>query len=155
MLAIIEDTRQKAEKHVNKHQYWDSADVKYIRCALPFGDYAPVPKVVVDTKQDVYEICINLCAGTVSERMRFINEIKKTNNHGSCIIFLIEDRRFKTISDLYGKQINCHNGRTIPGDQLATAMHTMSGRYGCEFMFCDPRESGQKIIELLESKNGE
>ena len=154
MVWITEDTRQKADKHKGKHKYWDGIGVTYIRCALPFGDYAPVPKVAVDTKQDIYEIGINMC-GNGKEKHRFAAECKKAKDCGCKLIFLIEDKNFTNINDLYGKQIHLHNGMTIPGDQLATAMHTMSGRYGCEFMFCDPRESGKRIIELLESKNGE
>lgn len=151
MLAIIEDTKQKINKHRNKHKYWDAAGIRYIRCALPFGDYALAPARVVDTKQDIHEICINLCAGAYDERQRFINEIKKANDGGSYIIFLIEDKRFSCISDLYGKQIHCHNGRTISGDQLATSMNSVSDHYGCEFIFCDPKESGKRILELLEA----
>lgn len=154
MLAIIEDTRQKADKHEAKHQFWAEVGVGYIRSALAFGDYAPVPKVAVDTKQDIYEIGMNMC-GNSKEKHRFAAECKKAKDCGCKLIFLIEDKNFTEINDLYGKQIHLHNGMTIPGDQLATAMHTMSGRYGCEFMFCDPRESGKRIIELLESKNGE
>lgn len=152
MVGITEDTRQKADKHQGKHRYWDDIGVTYIRCALPFGDYAPVPKVAVDTKQDITEIGMNMC-GNGKEKHRFAAECKKAKDFGCRLVFLIEDRRFKDIGDLYGKQIHLHNGMTIPGDQLATAMHTMSGRYGCQFVFCDPKESGQKIIELLESNN--
>lgn len=154
MLSIIEDTRQKTDKHKSKHQYWSEVGVGYVRSALPFGDYAPVPPVAVDTKQDIYEIGMNMC-GNAKEKHRFANECKEAQEHGCKLIFIIEDKRFADVNDLYGKQIHLHNGMTIPGDQLATAMHTMSGRYGCKFMFCDPKESGQKIIELLESKNGE
>lgn len=154
MLAIIEDTRQKADKHEAKHQFWAEIGVGYMRSALAFGDYIKAPAVAVDTKQDIYEIGMNMC-GNSKEKHRFAAECKKAKDFGCKLIFLIEDRNFTEISDLYGKQIHLHNGMTIPGDQLATAMHTMSGRYGCEFMFCDPRQSGQKIIELLESKNGE
>ena len=154
MLAIIEDTRQKADKHEAKHQFWAEIGVGYMRSALAFGDYIKAPTVAVDTKQDIYEIGMNMC-GNSKEKHRFAAECKKAKDCGCKLIFLIEDRNFTEISDLYGKQIHLHNGMTVPGDQLATAMHTMSGRYGCEFMFCDPRESGRKIIELLESKNGE
>ena len=154
MLSIIEDTRQKTDKHKSKHQYWSEVGAGYVRSALPFGDYAPVPPVAVDTKQDIYEIGMNMC-GNAKEKHRFANECKEAQEHGCKLIFIIEDKRFADVNDLYGKQIHLHNGMTIPGDQLATAMHTMSGRYGCKFMFCDPKESGQKIIELLESKNGE
>ena len=152
MVAIIEDTRQKADKHKRKHNYWADVGVTYIRSALAFGDYIKAPTIAVDTKQDIYEIGINMC-GSGKEKHRFAEECKKAKDIGCKLVFLIEDKRFTNIGDLYGKQIHLHNGMTIPGDQLATAMRTMSGRYGCEFMFCDPKESGRKIIELLESSN--
>lgn len=154
MLAIIEDTRQKADKHEAKHNFWADVGVNYMRSALAFGDYIKAPEVAVDTKQDICEIGMNMC-GNAKEKHRFAAECKKAQEFGCKLYFLIEDKRFTEIGDLYGKQIHLHNGMTVPGDQLATAMHTMSGRYGCEFMFCDPNESGRKIIELLESKNGE
>lgn len=154
MLAIIEDSRQKQGKHQKKHQFWSDVGIPYMRSALAYGDYIKAPEVAVDTKQDITEICGNMC-GDGREKHRFAAECNKAKEFGTKLFFLIEDKRFKTIDDLYGKQIHLHNGMTVPGDQLATAMHTMSGRYGCEFVFCDPNESGRKIIELLESKNGE
>lgn len=153
MLAIIEDTRQKADKHEKKHQFWSEVGVNYMRSALAYGDYIKAPEVAVDTKQDITEIGMNMC-GNAKEKHRFAAECRNARDFGTKLIFLIEDKRFKDISDLYGKQIHLHNGMTIPGDQLATAMHTMSGRYGCEFVFCDPNESGRVIIQLLEANDG-
>lgn len=149
MLTVIEDTRQKQDKHQAKHDYWDENGVAYIRCALPFGDYAPPPKVAIDTKQDIYEIGMNMC-GNGKEKHRFANECKKARDAGCKLIFLIEDGHYKEIGDLYGKKIRLHNGMIIPGDQLAMAMHTMSGRYGCEFRFCSPTDAGEVIQKLLE-----
>lgn len=153
MLTIIEDTRQKIAKHKAKHRYWDNVGYNVIRCALPFGDYTKPPPVAVDTKQDIQEICANMC-GDALEKRRFATECKKAKDAGCKLIFLIEDKRFAQISDLYGKRIYLHNGMTIPGDQLATAMHTMSGRYGCAFVFCDPADAGEMIIKLLEANYG-
>ncbi len=38
------------------------------------------------------------------------------------------------------------------GETLARAMITMQEKYGCEFVFCTPMESGERIIELLEGE---
>lgn len=146
---IVEDTRNKPTKHENKHRYWEQTGEEWVRSALPFGDYWPVPKVAVDTKQDIMEIGSNMC-GAAKEKTRFRNECKKAQAAGCKLIFLIEDKRFNVIEDLIGKRIHLMNGQTIPGDQLALAMLTMEQRYGCEFWFCDPEESGRVIKELLE-----
>lgn len=152
MITLIEDTRQKKDLHKVKHDYWDEERRNIIRCALPFGDYIAAPRVAVDTKQNISEIGINMC-GSGREKHRFTEECKKAKEAGCKLFFLIEDAKFKCIDDLYGKSIYLFNGQIIPGDQLATAMHTMTNRYGCEFRFCSPDEAGRIIIQLLETEN--
>lgn len=153
MVTIIEDTRQKESKHSTKHDYWMENDVNVIRSALPFGDYILAPTIAIDTKQDITEIGVNMC-GAVHEKRRFAEECRKAKDAGCRLVFLIEDVRFTGIDDLYGKQIGLHNGQVISGDQLATAMHTMAERYGCRFLFCDPRESARIIMELFKWAKG-
>lgn len=149
--TLIEDTRQKVDKHKRKHDTWASMGVDVVRCKLPFGDYAVPPKVAVDTKEDVTEIAGNLC-GTMAEKRRVREECKAAKAAGCRLVFLIEDRRYHGIDDLYGKSIYIHNraGRTILGDQLATAMHIMRSRYGVEFRFCSPEDSARVVLEILK-----
>lgn len=149
MITLIEDTRQKKDLHKIKHDYWNEEGRTIIRCALPFGDYISAPKVAVDTKQNIAEIGMNMC-GSGREKHRFTEECKKAKEAGCKLIFLIEDPKYACIDDLYGHSIYLFSGQTIPGDQLATAMHTMQNRYGCEFWFCPPKEAGRIITELLE-----
>jgi ribosome-associated protein len=149
MITLIEDTRQKKDLHKVKHDYWDEEGRNIIRCALPFGDYISAPKIAVDTKQNISEIGMNMC-GAGREKHRFTEECKKAKEANCKLIFLIEDERYSSIEDLYGKSIYLFSGRTIPGDQLATAMFTMQNRYGCEFWFCPPEEAARIIAEILE-----
>lgn len=153
MVTLLEDTRQKADKHKTKHEYFAAEQVDVIRCALPFGDYSLPPKVAVDTKQDISEIAYNMCS-SAKEKARFRRECVKAKEAGCKLIFLIEDSRYSEVNDLYGISIFLHNGQIISGDQLATAMHVMSERYGCEYRFCKPQEAGQRIIQLLEAYDG-
>ena len=148
MRTIIEDTRQKKDLHEVKHKYWDNEHIVRIRSALPFGDYIAAPKIAVDTKQNIHEIALNLC-GAGKEKRRFSNECQRAKDAECQLVFLIEDPDYVSIDDLYGKQIYIHNGQIIPGDQLATAMHTVQNRYGCRFIFCDPKDSGKIISEIL------
>lgn len=149
MTTLLEDTRQKADKHKTKHEYFAAESIDVIRCALPFGDYSHPPKVAVDTKQDISEIAYNMCS-SAKEKARFRKECVKAKAAGCRLIFLIEDPKFSEIDDLYGTQIFLHNGQIIPGDQLATAMNVMSERYGCEYRFCKPKDAGRMIMELLK-----
>lgn len=153
MTTLIEDTRQKASKHEAKHKYFEGNGISLLRCALPFGDYASAPRIAVDTKQDISEIALNMC-GSAKEKTRFREECVKAKEAGCKLIFLIEDARFESVQSLYGKRIFIHNGQTISGDQLATAMHVMEERYGCEFWFCEPKDAGRIITEILEANCG-
>ena len=61
MNTIIEDSRQQAGKHNIKHDWFSRHAVELVRCKLPFGDYAPVPPVSIDTKNSMDEIAGNIC----------------------------------------------------------------------------------------------
>ena len=151
MSWIIEDTRQKAEKHNTKHQYFESASTNIIRCKLPFGDYSKPPRVAIDTKEDMDEICGNICG---KAHTRFVNECKAAQSAGCQLIILVENEcDIAAIDDVH----NWINPRVVyspncpQGEQLERAMKTMQERYGVLFLFCKPEDSGQRILELLEA----
>ena len=148
MSAIIEDTRQQAGKHEQKHKYFEAEGVEIIRSKLPVGDYALAPSVSVDTKAGLHEIAANLC-GDVAERQRFIRECKAARALGCELVILIENGKYKGPRDLIGREIKLKSGRTIKGEQLFRAMEITAARYGVRFEFCKPSESGRRIMEIL------
>ena len=149
-MIIIEDTRQQNKKHERKHRDWKKAGDEIIRSKLVVGDYTLPPKISIDTKKDIHEIGANIC-GSVDDNKRFSEECKLAKRIGCKLIILIEDKRFSSIDDLYGKAIELHSGRIIPGDQLAVAMRTLSGRYGVDFMFCKPGDTAEVVKKLLNN----
>lgn len=146
---IIEDTRQKAGKHDLKHQYFEENNIEVLRCKLPFGDYAPVPSISIDTKENMDEIANNICG---SEHKRFIAECKSAKAAGCKLIILVENRIGITdISEVH-KWINprvIYSPKCVQGDQLQKAMETISERYGVQFKFCTPEAAGRTITEIL------
>ena len=102
-MIIIEDTRQQKGKHELKHDYFSANDIRLVRCALPFGDYAPVPPVSVDTKKDMDEIAMNICG---KEHKRFINECKAAKDAGCKLVILVENRLGITAMGEVHKWIN-------------------------------------------------
>lgn len=149
MTVIIEDSRQKRGKHEGKRMYFADHGIIVKRAAIPWGDYMIMPSIVVDTKQDIIEIAQNLC-GNVSERTRFAEEMKGAKLAGIKLVFLIEDKRFREIGDLYETKMKLHSGKVVRGEQVATAMSICEARYRCRFEFCSPDEAGYRIIEILE-----
>lgn len=153
-MVILEDTRQQAAKHENKHSYFTSEGIEIVRTKLPFGDYALWGgTLAIDTKASVEEIAANI--GGVAHN-RFREECKLAQRCGAKLVMLIENKNgFECVDDVVG-WINPNyrkTARSIDGPRLAKAMHTMSERYGVEFLFCTPEESGRRIVELLENDN--
>lgn len=154
-MVILEDTRQQATKHEAKHEYFTSEGIAVVRTKLPFGDYALWGgRVAVDTKASVEEIAANI-GGTAHNRFR--EECKLAQRCGGQLVILIENTYgYKCIDDVVA-WVNPNTrktARSIEGPRLAKAMRTMADRYGVQFEFCAPEESGRKVIELLENDNG-
>jgi ribosome-associated protein len=148
-MVIIEDTRQQAGKHDIKHQWFEENSVQTIRSKLPFGDYAAVPELSVDTKRNMDEIAQNICG---KEHKRFINECKAAKSAGCQLVILIENEDGITDISMVHTWINprsIYSPNCVQGPRLQKAMETISERYGVQFMFCPPEKAAQKIIEVL------
>lgn len=148
-MILIEDTRQKIGEHETKHAYFDSHHIGVIRCKLPFGDYAPIPPVSIDTKRNVDEIAGNICG---KEHKRFINECKAAKAAGCQLIILVENEVGITDLSQVHEWINPreqYSPNCVQGPRLQKAMETISERYGVMFMFCDPQDAGRIIEDLI------
>ena len=151
-MNIIEDSRQQAGKHELKHKAWADHGDKWIRCALPFGDYAAVPPVAVDTKASMLEIAQNI-GGSREEHNRFRRELQRAQEMGCHLYVLVEnDEGIATLGDV-AVWVNprlIDSPKAITGLRLARAMETMQERYGVTFLFCHPERAAATIHYLLE-----
>lgn len=148
-MHIQEDTRQKAGKHEIKHQFFLENDIGVVRCKLPFGDYAPVPPVSIDTKENMDEIANNICG---KEHKRFINECKAAKSAGCQLIILVENELGITDISQVHTWINprvIYSPNCVQGARLQKAMETISERYGVQFQFCAPADAGKRIMEIM------
>lgn len=149
-MVIIEDSRQKVDKHTTKHECFTELSVELVRCKLPFGDYAPVPPLSIDTKENMDEIANNICG---KEHKRFINECKNAKAAGCKLYILVEnDLGFTDVSQvhLWNNPRVIYSPKCVQGPRLQKAMETISERYGVTFLFCDPKDSAKIITELIE-----
>ena len=149
-MYIQEDTRQKNDKHNIKHECFTDMSVELVRCKLPYGDYAPVPPVSVDTKENMDEIANNICG---KEHKRFINECKGAKEAGCKLYILVENELNITDISQVHTWINpraIYSPNCVQGPRLQKAMETISERYGVTFMFCHPSDSAKTIMEILK-----
>ena len=134
-MTILEDTRQKPGKHDIKAESFQSAGVGVYRCKLPFGDYAPVPPVSIDTKRNVDEIAENICG---KEHARFIRECKAARDAGCKLIILVENELgIDDISKvhLWQNPRSVYSPKCVQGARLQKAMETIPRAMALNFVF--------------------
>jgi hypothetical protein len=141
--TIIEDTRNQIGKHKELNAYMQNAGISVMRSKIIVGDYTTPPAVAVDTKAGFEELVANFCS---KDRNRVKREILKAQEIGTKLIFLVIDEKATCIED--AKKWKNHFG-TVKGETLYKTLDTFTKRYGVQFEFATPEESGQKIIELL------
>ena len=149
MATIIEDTRQQAGKHEHKHAWFRAHGIEICRSKLPWGDYAPIPPVSIDTKENMLEIAGNICG---KEHTRFINECKAARDAGCQLIVLVENTDGITdVSqvDRWQNPREEYSPNCVQGPRLQKAMLTIQERYGVRFMFCAPEDSAPIIEGIL------
>lgn len=149
-MTIQVDTREKARAIEGIIKEFDKQGVTHFSSKLYVGDYVNLENsfLVVDRKQNLLEVCSNVC----QQHDRFINEIKRAKAAGIKIVFLVEyNRNIKTLEDVR----NWVNPRlkesplAVSGERLYKILSTLERKYDVEFQFCDKRNTGKRIIEIL------
>lgn len=141
--TIIEDTRNQIGKHKKLNAGLKNAEVSVLRSKIIVGDYTTPPAVAVDTKAGFEELVTNFCS---KDRNRVKREILKAQAIGTQLIFLVIDEKATCIED--AKKWKNRYGK-VKGETLYKTLDTFVKRYGVQFEFATPEESGKRIVELL------
>ena len=168
MLTIVEDTRNKPGLHDIKNEYFAAHNVKVVRSKLPAGDYAVLTDMsrVIDTKRNLQELCGNL----VQDHARFQREADFCKENGIELIVLVEEQGMRVLDDVlrwknprlrHWKKVkwNHKQGRWagVPvsskpptsNETLHKIMKTFGENHNVQWEFCDPKDAGEKVIEIL------
>lgn len=149
-LTIFIDSREKDRAIKKIVAEFDHQGVIYCTNKLYVGDYQSLdnPRLIIDRKQNLTEMCANVCQG----HERFRNELIRAQKMGIKLIILIEhSNQIKSIDDVakwQNPRIKPGN-KAMTGETLSKILLTMERKYGCRFMFCDKLHTGQRIIEIL------
>ena len=172
-MILLEDSRQKPDKHDAKNRWFKAHGIEVRRTKLYCGDYTlPTDQsVCIDTKKDIQELVSDICG---KQHERFRAECQRAQESGIKLIILTENvgghvrnniiqPTIRSLDDLHlwknprlfimsgGKQ---KYPKATRGVTLMRACMTMQAKYGVEFLFCTPQESGRRIMEIL-IKNGQ
>lgn len=150
-MILIEDTRQKRNKHSNIHNYCKQVGVEIYPLCLQVGDYMlgcrengeikPCGSVSIDTKVDLVEMVND----TIQDELSLNKKYRKCYEQGIKLFVLIE-QPFKSLKDIIGWK-NPHG--KINGRKLYDKLFRLQLMYGITFTFCSREETGKRIIEIL------
>lgn len=124
---------------------------KTIVSKLYVGDYQSLdnPRLVIDRKKDLQEICGNV----TQQHERFQRELLRAQEAEIQLIILIEHGDdIQSLEDVYfwDNPRLSKSPKATTGKSLYRSLCTIRDRYNVRFEFCTKRETGRKIMELLD-----
>lgn len=152
-MTIQIDSREKPKAIKNIIAEFDKQKIQHFTSKLPCGDYMSLDnaRFAIDRKQSLLEVCNNVC----QDHKRFVNELKRANEIGIRLVFLIEhSRNIKNLEDI----LKWTNPRlkasplAVSGERLYKILSTFEKNYNTKFYFCDKANTGKRIIELLNEQ---
>ena len=149
-MTIITDSREKARIIEGTLRYFDDHGIKHYSSKLIVGDYMNIdnPKVIIDRKHNLSELANNL----TNDSGRFMREVRLAKELGIQMIVLCEQGAWvKGIKDV-AEWRNPMQGKipyAISGKDLMERIYRVHIAYDVDFLFCDKRSTGKKIVELL------
>lgn len=150
---LLIDTREKSKAIEKILKTIKEAGIRYERTKLLFGDYMDWnrPHIVIDRKQNIAELAKNC----TSEHERFRNELERAQRADARLVILVEQNKYKdrdrwihveTIEDL---MLWSSPHTTIRGEKVYRVLRAWMAKYNIDVQFCDKRQTGKRILEIL------
>ncbi|MCM1329972.1 MAG: ERCC4 domain-containing protein [Ruminococcus sp.] len=143
---IVCDTREKKNAHILKA--FEKSGTAYTVRKMDVGDYQIEGRdgVVVDRKQNLDELCKNLCS---RDNARFWRELRRAyERHIKLVIVCEHGGNICELRDV-AKWESRHS--FMSGRQLLDRMCDVKAAYGVEFVFCEKRDTARVITDILEA----
>ena len=150
-MTVIVDTREHPQAIKRILQYFEDQGIQVVRSKLYVGDYQEISNglLVVDRKQNLVELAGNLTQG----HKRFKDELERAKQAKIRLVVLCEHggqiRSLEDVAAWQNPRLK-ESPNAITGERMARIMETMTDRYGVEWMFCDKRQTGRRILEILK-----
>ena len=154
-LTVLVDTREKPKAIKKILDYFNQIGVRVIRNKMYVADYQLMsnPDLVVDRKQNLNELCSNV----VQDHRRFTDELKRAAEVGISVVVLVEHGgNIKCIDDVpkWENPRLKESPLAVSGERLYKILKAMEYCYNVRFEFCDKRQTGKRIMEILmEGRN--
>lgn len=149
-MNIVTDSREKPRAITKILDEFDRQGVKHHSSKLYVGDYMSLDnaRLVIDRKQNLQELAGNVC----QQHERFRNELIRARDAGIKIVILCEHGKdIKKLGDvcMWWNPRKKSSPKAISGKQLYGCLCTIRDRYDVRFEFCEKKDTGKRIIEIL------
>ena len=158
---IMIDSYEPLSKIEHITSLFDRYDVEYIKTRLSIGDYMnpDKPYIVIERKKSLLELAVNL---SYKDKERFKRELERARKEGVHVVILIEDGNYQQLDDLKGlaectllasvKDIVRRSTiarNTISAQEFYRKLKALTKWYDVEIQFCNPADTGIRIIDIL------
>ena len=155
MLLVDSREKPKAIKSILKE--FEREGVPYSVTKLFIGDYQDYgnPFLIIDRKQSIQE----LAANCTRDHDRFKRELERAKSVGARLVILVEQNRYKdrdkwihveTIEDI---MLWSSPHTTIRGEKVFRVLRAWMSKYDIDVQFCDKRQTGRRILEIIYGEN--
>ena len=155
-MVIQIDSREKARAITKIVETFDECGIKHPVSKLMVGDYMNYdnPRLVIDRKQNLLEVCNNVRASENDIKIVFLVEHGKDIKRLADVIWWENPRRWKRcVNPETGKWEDIET-KAMTGETLYKILCTQERKYGCKFLFCDKKDTGKEIIRILSENGG-
>lgn len=136
---IFVDTREKKNAHILR--YFENHNIAYVQKKLDVCDYSADDLVLVERKQNLQELAGNI----LKENGRRIKaEFDRVPKECKVYVLIEEDiRELKNVTSWHSPHTK------LTGTTLYRYMVSYQKRHNLQYIFCDKRDSGRIIANLL------
>lgn len=147
------DTREKTKAIQSILRYMDNHDVEHVSTKLLIGDYMDFnrPGIVVDRKHDIAELAKNC----TSDHERFRRELQRAQKANTTLVVLVEQNRYRDreqwirVESIEDLMLWSGPHTTITGEKVYRVLRSWIAKYPLRVEFCDKRETGRRIYEII------
>ena len=155
MLMVDSREKPKAIKTILKQ--FEARGINYSISKLYIGDYMEYsnPLLVIDRKQSIQE----LAANCTRDHARFKAELERAKAVGAKLIILVEQNRYYDrdkwiqVCNIEDLMLWSSPHTTIRGEKVYRVLRLWCAKYDIEIQFCDKRQTGRKILEIIYGKS--
>lgn len=146
-MNVIVDSREKKNTHILR--WFNTHGIRYTVRKMDVADYQleGADSLVIDRKQNLDELARNLM--NRNDHARFWKEVRRAKERRIKMIVLCEHggqiKDIKCVAGWHSKY------SPVSGRALMEEIYRVHIAYGVEFLFCDKRSTGRRIIELLRN----